>query len=412
MTSVANSVAAWPNVGLGRILRKSENWVDMEPDREYAQVTVRLWGKGVVLRGRVLGREVAASRQVAVRGSQFILSRIDARNGAFGLVPPELDGALVSNDFPVFDVDSTHVMPEFLAWMSKTHDFVDLCRRASEGTTNRVRLKEDIFLATEIPLPPLDEQRRIVARIEELAGCIAVAKGLRREAMAETEAFWRSAQRQAFTFANSLECQWLTVEDSCEAIIDYRGRTPPIADAGIPHLTSSNIRQGHIDWNTTKFVTEETYLNYMTRGLPKPGVVDGLYLGWVITSPDVRAGIYARATGTTVKGIASKRLRLIALPIPPLQDQQRIVNHLDVLRHRIEAMKKLQAKATAELDALLPSVLDKAFRGSYNQWLVQRSRLGASLQVATTALDGSTVCAVGARRSELRHGLQEDQRDT
>lgn len=45
-------------------------------------------------------------------------------------------------------------------WLTKTRDFVDLCLRASEGTTNRVRLKEDRFLALEIPLPPLAGQRR------------------------------------------------------------------------------------------------------------------------------------------------------------------------------------------------------------------------------------------------------------
>ncbi len=60
----------------------------------------------------------------------------------------------------------------------KTASFVDLCKRASEGTTNRVRLSEDRFKTLEIALPPRGEQRRIVAHIEELAAMIREAQGL------------------------------------------------------------------------------------------------------------------------------------------------------------------------------------------------------------------------------------------
>ncbi len=122
---MASMVAAWPTVALGEVLRKSDEWVDINPDTEYAQVTVRLWGKGVALRGRVLGSQIAASRQLLVRPNQFILSRIDARNGAFGLVTIQLDGAIVSNDFPVFNLDETHMVPAYLGWLSKTHGFVE-----------------------------------------------------------------------------------------------------------------------------------------------------------------------------------------------------------------------------------------------------------------------------------------------
>lgn len=157
---------AWPQIPLGELLSKSEEWIAIQPSEQYREVTVRLWGKGVVLRREVTGAEITADRRLTVRPQQFILSRIDARNGAFGLVPDFLDGAVVSNDFPVFSLNISRILPEFLAWLSKTAAFIDLCKAASEGTTNRVRLKEDRFLTMAIPLPPLSEQRRIVARIE------------------------------------------------------------------------------------------------------------------------------------------------------------------------------------------------------------------------------------------------------
>lgn len=182
----------WPTVPLGEVLIRSDDLVDLVPTEQYKEVTIRLWGKGVVLRGLVAGSEIKVERRVRVRTGQFILSRIDARNGALGVVPDELDGAVVSNDFPAYDPAEDRLDRRYLNWLSKTAQFVDLCHAASEGTTNRVRLQEDRFLAMPIPLPPLPEQRRIVAKIERFASKIEEAKGSRGKTVAEAEALDRS----------------------------------------------------------------------------------------------------------------------------------------------------------------------------------------------------------------------------
>jgi type I restriction enzyme S subunit len=56
-------------------------------------------------------------------------------------------------------------------------------------------------------------------------------------------------------------------------------------------------------------------------------------------------------------------MRKTQIPLPPLPEQQRIVAYLDGLQAKVDALKKRQAETAAELDALLPSILDKAFRG-------------------------------------------------
>lgn len=176
-------VQAWQSIKLSNALIRSDEWIEIDPLQTYQQVTVKIWGKGVELRNEVLGTEIAASKRLKVHPEQFILSRIDARHGAFGLIPDSLDGAVVTNDFPVFNVNRELLLPDFLNWLSKTATFIDICRMASEGTTNRVRLKEDKFLSTEISLPSIAEQRRIVARIEELAAKIEEVRGLRESAI-------------------------------------------------------------------------------------------------------------------------------------------------------------------------------------------------------------------------------------
>lgn len=159
----------WPKVALGDVLSRSSEPAVCAPNAEYDEVTIRLWGKGVISRGKVRGADVTTPRRV-VRANQLILSKIDARNGAIGLVPQELDGAIVSNDFPSFEFgNSKQLDPAFMAWMVRSRHFVDLCKAASEGTTNRVRIKEDRFLAQQIVLPPLAEQQAIVSRLDPLA---------------------------------------------------------------------------------------------------------------------------------------------------------------------------------------------------------------------------------------------------
>ena len=178
---------AWPNARLGDLIVKNDAWIEIDPAKTYKELTVRLWGRGIVLRREVVGSEIGSSQRIRVRAGQFIVSRIDARNGAFGLVPQEFDGAVVTNDFPVFDINSEWLLPEFLGWTSHRKAFVDACRSASEGTTNRVRLKEELFYKIEIPFPPLSVQRRIVEKIERLVGKIEEVRTLRRKAALQTE---------------------------------------------------------------------------------------------------------------------------------------------------------------------------------------------------------------------------------
>ncbi len=160
---------AWPKVALGDLLHRSDEPATLDLAAEYHEVTIKLWGKGVISRGKVSGSDVVSVRRV-VRQNQLILSKIDARNGAIGLVPSELDGAIVSNDFPSFEFrDPDRCDAAFMGWLVRSARFVELCKAASEGTTNRVRIKEDRFLNQQIALPPLAEQQALVARLDALA---------------------------------------------------------------------------------------------------------------------------------------------------------------------------------------------------------------------------------------------------
>ncbi len=101
---------AWPLVRLGDVLLRHKDGLDIEEDEEYTRLTIRMNGQGVGIRDKVCGREIGTKRQFRVKAGQFLLSKIDARNGAFGLVPNDCDNAIVTGNFWAFDISTDRVV--------------------------------------------------------------------------------------------------------------------------------------------------------------------------------------------------------------------------------------------------------------------------------------------------------------
>jgi type I restriction enzyme S subunit len=152
----------YPLHRLGSFLRRNKTEVIIEDNVEYRRVTIRMNNRGVLLRDTELGQNIGTKRQFRLTAGQFVLSKIDARNGAMGIAPQELDGATITADFLAFDVDSTLINPYFLALVTSTNEFIRFCQSCSSGTTNRQRLDENLFLNVQIPLPSLVEQAQLV----------------------------------------------------------------------------------------------------------------------------------------------------------------------------------------------------------------------------------------------------------
>ena len=377
----------WPVVALGEVLTKSDESTDLKPDETYREVTIKLWGKGVILRRQATGAEMAASRRMVVRHNQFILSRIDARNGAFGLVPSSLDGAVVSNDFPSFGLNTVRHEPAYLAWLSRTADFVELCKAASEGTTNRVRLKEDSFLKTAIPLPPLAEQQRIVVRIEELAGKIGEALRYRKDIGIQSDslllsAYHRiadSAPRRPMIEVAPLDRRPVTVDiDKSYPQVSVRsfGRgsfhKPPLVGNEVtwqkPFLVNSgdilisNIKawEGALAVASPEDDGRVASHRYLTC-VPVSGVATSRFVCFHLLTREGLHYIGEASPGSADRNRTLSTKALLRIPIPvPSFDQQ---FWFDGLCRQVDSLKRLQAETTAELDAMLPSILDKAFRG-------------------------------------------------
>ena len=153
----------YPMAKIGSFLSRSKELVTLQDDIVYKRVSVSTIGKGIAVRDTKLGKDIGTKKQYLVKKGQFLLSKIDARNGAFGVVPEEADGAIITGNFWAFDVDYNLLNPQYLVLVTQTKQFVGFAEKCSNGTTNRHYLQEVAFLQQSIPLPSLEEQERILA---------------------------------------------------------------------------------------------------------------------------------------------------------------------------------------------------------------------------------------------------------
>lgn len=378
-------MSRWPSVPLGELLWPNTDRVQLDPDQTYAQVTARLWGKGLALRGRVKGSEIAAAQQNRVSTNQFVISKIDARHGAFGIVPAELDGAVVSNDFPAFNVDPDKALPEFVAWVARTGWFIAICKSASEGSTNRVRLKESRFLAQAIPLPTTTEQQAIVNRLDQVAAAIA-ARGNAATAMtSEVEATLRAAFARIIADAPRVAMGEIAPLVRRPVVIDPDASYPELGVRSFgkglfikPDLVGSEltwqslyrIEAGDLVFSNIK-AWEGAFAvagrehhgkhgshRYLTC-VPDADRATAHFLWHYLQSEEgiYQVGQASAGSADRNRTLATKRLQAIKVPVPSLDAQL----WFDSLQAKACAAKAAQAEATAHLDQLLPAMLNEVF---------------------------------------------------
>jgi restriction endonuclease S subunit len=277
-------------------------------------------------------------------------------------------------------------------------------------------ISKGIIERLQILLPPLDDQRRIVARIEELVGKVEEARGLRRQSVeyglpSLRNGIFRKAFQGKFLDYSATEFhkdelpsigKWVKLGDICSLITDGTHQTPTYTEKGMMFLSAQNIKPYRFMPKNHKYVSYEDYLAYTARNKVQKGDIlitrVGAGIGEVaMVDQDIDFAIYVslghiRAIQDFVytpylvhwlnspAGVAQSRekilgrghsqgnlnlnlIRQFLVPLPSLPEQHRIVAYLNNLQAKVNALKRLQTETAAELDALLPSILDKAFKG-------------------------------------------------
>lgn len=150
---------------LSKLLLRNKTPINIESNIVYKRATIKLYGKGLSIRDEEIGSKINTKKQFLIKKDQLLLSKIDARNGAFGIVPKELDGAIITGNFWAFDINENFVNKDYLSYLLSSKKFYSICKDASSGVTNRKYLNETKFLAMEIELPKIEDQNKLITEL-------------------------------------------------------------------------------------------------------------------------------------------------------------------------------------------------------------------------------------------------------
>ncbi|MEG1880820.1 MAG: restriction endonuclease subunit S, partial [Oscillospiraceae bacterium] len=143
-------------------LVRKKDVIDIEDTKEYKRLTIKTNNQGVYLRDKEIGANIGTKKQFIAKGGQFIVSKIDAMNGAFGIIPNDISEAIITGNFWTYDVNKELVNIEWFNMFVSLPSFIKLCDKLSSGTTHRKYLDENKFSNYELVLPSIEEQNSIV----------------------------------------------------------------------------------------------------------------------------------------------------------------------------------------------------------------------------------------------------------
>ncbi len=179
-----NSIQSrYPIVSLKEVLTQRKESILIDDSLLYKRCRVQVQAKGVVLRDEVIGKEIKTKKQQLCKKDDFLVAEIDAKVGGYGIVPQELENAIVSGHYFLFEIDQSKLLPEFLGIVVKQNDFAKQIK--STGSTNYAAIRPYHVLEYLIPLPTIADQKRIVKsyqeKIDEAERLETEAKGLEGE---------------------------------------------------------------------------------------------------------------------------------------------------------------------------------------------------------------------------------------
>lgn len=300
----------------------------------------------------------------------------------------------INQDLRALIPKTDNIDPRFLLrWLQSIESQIK-----SEGTGATVKGVKIAFIRSlRFPFPPLFEQKRIVAILDEAFAGIDTA-------IANTEKNIDSIGALFASYQESVVRAFITTSSEVALstharFIDYRGRTPRKTTSGLRLITAKNVRMGFLQRTPEEFVDPETYDTWMRRGIPDPGDVlftteaplgfvcqldtndkvvlaqriitiqpdrntlDPAYLKYALMSPPIQKRIHEQATGATAKGIKSSLLKQIFIPFPRIAEQRAVAEKLKQIERECYQLSSLYEKKKLRLLELKESLLQKAFTG-------------------------------------------------
>jgi type I restriction enzyme, S subunit len=387
-------LTSWPLAHLGEVVRRPSTW---NPATNGSFVYIDLSAvnqeiKKIMGARHMAGKDAPSRARQLVAAGDVLVSTVRPNLNSVARVQLELDGATASTGFCVLRPRDGLLDPDYLFHWVRTRQFVaSMTERASGASYPAV--SDRIVLDSSIPLPPLDEQRRIAEVLDRADGL----RANRRATLALLDTLIQSIFLEMFgdPVINPQGLPEVVLGDVITSVSDGPHVSPTYIDAGVPFLSTRHVRAGEITWSDIKYLSladaevqwkkckphrdDILYTKGGTTGLAAVVRTDDPFAVWVhlaVVRPD-RTKVepiwlesmlnspfcYAQSQRFT-HGIANRDLGLtrmvnIKMILPPLDHQRTFVNRRSV----IDALLEKQKTSLTSLDALFASIQHRAFRG-------------------------------------------------
>ena len=270
-------------------------------------------------------------------------------------------------------------------------------RKRVTGTT-RSRISRKNLGMIEIPLPPLEEQQKIVEKLDKAFELIDQAKANIEQNIVNAKELFQSKLDEVFSQKGD---GWMDsrLQDICEKITDGTHQTPTYFESGYIFLSSKNVTTGKIDWDNVKYIDEVQHNAMYRRVAPKMGdillakngttgiaaivdrdVIFDIYvsLAWIrskgdvlpeyllryINSPLAKTQFNSRLKGIGVPNLHLKEIREVVIRYPINKiEQEKYADYIQSLDDEINRLVSMYNVKLSNLEELRKSILEKAFKG-------------------------------------------------
>lgn len=366
---------------LSEIITEYKIPITIEDEQEYKQVSVRLYGNGVSLREIQKGTDILTKKQFLVKANTLIYGTQNLARGAIGILPNECDGAVITQNMRVFDIQDS-VNKKYLEFILQSRRFVSLVEELEHGAA-RAYIYPEAFLPLQIPLPPLEVQNEIVEKIEKQKQIIEGAERI--------ESGWKLDISFAPNVYEKVEIGILV-----ESSMYGTSNKAEYQESGYPVLRIGNIGFCNFDLSDIKNVEleskefeklklnkgdflivrsngnpdlvgkcavwdkDETYVyaSYLIRFIFDTNKIIPRYAMYYFMSPEGRVELTPKQGGGTYN-INSEEFRKFPIPLPPLETQRQIVEKLDKQMQALEGVRLLKSEAQQRIEEIVAGVWGK-----------------------------------------------------
>jgi len=396
----------WELARFDKFLKRVERKFIIDESTRYDCVGVRWYGMGAFVREQELGMNIARKQQWRVKVGDVLYNKLFAWKSSFAIADESVNDCIVSDKFPTYQANQDIIDLRFLKYYFQTPKLAQQAQDLSKGAAaiSKLTLNPPQFWELTIPLPPLPEQQRIVARIEELARRVEEARGLRRAANEEANnlvnahlsAIVRDLEKKCEIqplekllveagYGTSVKCESERINGAIPVlrIPNVASEKVTLVDLKYGFLSNAEVKKTMLREGDLLIVRTNgsadlvgrcavipnlpeatAFASYMIRIRCDAEKIHPHFLQLILRHQRTAGQLidFARTTAGQYN-VSLGRLRNTKIPLPQLDEQHRIVAYLDNLQQRVDELRRLQAATQKELDALMPSVLAKAFAG-------------------------------------------------